>query len=85
MESEGSTEINGDYYHGFVSFIFDDHVLLGVGDYTLRLSSSGYTFSESAYIGWFHDWEHKVVNNESVATADNDEPLAYRMYCYNRG
>lgn len=58
----GDTNItNINYTHGYILFQFAGPVVLNPGDYTIELSSSGYTFSEAAYIGW-------VVPHEDIKT-----------------
>lgn len=42
------------FFHGYVRFDID-YPLVANTNYWLRLDSTGYSFSESAYIGWVKD------------------------------
>ena len=48
------------YYWG--EFAFPVSIVLLRGDYTIELSSSGYTFQESSFIGWAKDYDSEPQN-----------------------
>lgn len=50
------TDASGDYFHGYVKFTLEAG-LLPETTYRLRLSTTGYSHSESAYIGWCRDFD----------------------------
>ncbi len=84
MQTAGSTELSSDYYHGFISWIFDRPVFMVAGTYTIKLSATDYTYSESTHIAWMKDWDNKVTNNSGTATTDFKEPYITRFYSYKR-
>lgn len=76
FETVGAT-----YAHGFFSVEFN--TALGgrqdaedAHEYTLSLSMSGHTDSESVFIGWLRDWENPIVelygSNQTDGIADSD-------------
>lgn len=67
-----------DYYHGHVSFTFTRYPNLKPGEYTLELSSTGYTYAEDEFIGWCKAWE-----DPTIALTDDDSPVpANEAYDY---
>jgi len=85
MQAAGSAALSEDYYHGFISFIFDDPILLDYGVYSLLLSSSGYTPTATSFIGWMRDWDYKVTNNSGTTASDpSKQPLANKIFTYRR-
>lgn len=85
MQSAGSADLSVAYYHGFVSFIFDYPPSLEAGTYTIVLSASGYTFTDTDHLGWLRDFDHKVLNNTGTTAANAiQEPLSHRIYSYRR-
>jgi hypothetical protein len=81
-----STEIKSDlstsnnYAHVWKRLVFDNPFQLSKGTYTLVLSSSGYTFSESNYIGWIREFEN--VFNETSGTISElfDNPFSFQIF-----
>lgn len=51
------TDISGsNYFHGYVKFDINAHLKSGES-YYIALKSSGYTFSEAAWVGWCTDYD----------------------------
>lgn len=50
------TTASGNYCHGYVKFDINA-VLAPETDYYIRLTSTGYTYSNSAFIGWCKDFD----------------------------
>lgn len=44
------------YFHGYIRFLISCNLLEGVY-YKFKLNSTGYSFSESAYVGWCSDYD----------------------------
>lgn len=65
---------SADYFHGYVRFEIE-YVLEAETRYGLLLQSSGYSFSESAYIGWCADRDLAKYEKQFSAQADEDYPL----------
>ncbi len=68
-----------DYYHGHVSFTFTRYPNLKPGDYTLELSSSGYTYAEDEFIGWCKAWDDASAPLVSEAPP-TDGSYDYEIY-----
>lgn len=74
-----STALN--YFHGRVAVIFDSPIVVNRGTFEIKLSSSGYSFSEAAYIGWIREHE-RVVNVFTPTTSTLNNPLAVEVWSY---
>jgi hypothetical protein len=77
-------------YFGFTSNYFAAHVSfsgafnLRVGDdYTIKLESSGYTYSYTSWVGWNKDYNYAPVNMVGVAEDWSDYPYEYKLLEYN--
>lgn len=70
------------YAQLYFPVIFDQAIHLPTGDYKLRLSSSGYSFSESAYMGWVRDHEDLKVPLLYTPPDDFHNPLSYEIWVY---
>ena len=68
------------YMWGRVSLEFDQPLKLRKGTYTIELSSSGYTFGESAYLGWIRPHENIWTRLTYTPTGDLNKPLDYRLF-----
>lgn len=68
------------YAQAYFRIILDDQPALPKGTYTLRLSSVGYTFSESSYMGWVRDHEDLKVKLEYAPESDLHNPLSYEVW-----
>lgn len=66
------------YAHVFYPVNFET-TQLGKGTYTLELSASGYSPSESSYVGWVQ--QHEDLNNllDYEPLSDAQNPLAFRL------
>ncbi len=52
-----------EYHYGYLLFEFDNYInLYDLVDYKLVLSSSGYTFAETSYLGWIEPHEN-ILND----------------------
>lgn len=45
-----------DNFHGFFPFYTEGTIYLPPGDYVIRMSASGYTFSSTNFVGWCKDY-----------------------------
>jgi hypothetical protein len=81
IKSMGSTTL--DNWHGFIPFHGDASTYLVAGDYTLRLSAIGYTYSNSNFIGWCKD-RVCIIGNIYGTTPTNYtmNPYSYRLIEY---
>ena len=78
IESETtSTAIN--YFHGAYKVEFSTPIIVNRGSFEIELSHSGYTFSESAYVGWIREHE-RVVNLFTSPDYTIKNPLAVEIW-----
>lgn len=68
------------FLHIWKSFEFTNPIQLSKGTHTIQLSSSGYTFAESGYLGWIKPHEDLFNDLTSTITDDLNNPLGYRLY-----
>ena len=63
---------------------FDNVIQLSNGSYTLELSSSGYSYSSSSYLGWIK--EHENQFNETLGTPLSafDNPYSFQLFEHRR-
>lgn len=62
------------YFHGYVEFPFVEPLKAGSTYWVALKATGGYSFSESAYIGWCNDYDLRKVDadytpNEGVSAA----------------
>lgn len=79
---DGVTALN--YYHGAFRVLFDNPIVLNPGTVEIKLSHSGYTFSESAYLGWIREHE-RTVNQFTDTGNDFQNPLAVELWTWKGG
>ena len=74
-----------DFAHAFYPVIPNDPVQLEIGTYTLRISSSGYTETNTSYLAWAQQFED--IQNEMSYTPSGIEEnsLAFRLKIYKEG
>lgn len=83
-----STEIKSDlstsdnYAHLWKVIQFDDPVQLTKGTYSMVISSSGYTYSTSSFLGWNKEFENKFNADDGTATGIFDNPFSYQLFAY---
>lgn len=72
------------YAHVFYPIIPDNPLQLSSGQYILKLTSSGYTYSKTSFIAWCQQFED--LNNELSYTPLNiaKNPLAFRVKILKR-
>jgi len=81
MNTEGITASN--YYHGYITFEFDVFSYLKRGVYTVELNSSGYVFSENAWIGWIKDHDRFNYPRNFSPVTDLTNPYTIEMWGSN--
>ncbi len=74
---------DNEYHTGFFQVTLNNPVVLNKNiTYTIEISASGYTFSESSYLGWEKEWDN-YTNTFSVSiTGEDQSPFAYRLWSY---
>lgn len=71
---------SADYFHGYVRFYVNAYLEADT-EYTFKLISSGYTFSEPAYIGWCVGFDALNHYDASYVQASNLEaPLDLEVW-----
>ena len=77
IKTDLSTSNN--YAHLWKALAFANPLMLSRGDYTLELSHSGYTHSDTSYLGWVKP--HENIFNETDGFNSNIalNPLGFRL------
>lgn len=73
------------YAHVFYPIIPIDPVQIESGSFTIKLTSSGYSPTESAFIGWVQ--QHENIQNEMsyIPADDTSNTFAIRFKSYKEG
>lgn len=83
IKSALSTTDNYAYY--YLPIVFDVPFLIERKTYNVHLSSSGYTFGSSSFIGWVKDHENNFIELDESFTA-SEAPRNLTIYTFkNRG
>lgn len=83
IRNSGSSKLNDKFYHGYVSFIFPDSVILNSGTYFLRLEGvNGYTYSQDNYIGWIKEHEDITVPTYGIVYEAGNRPYSFEVFSY---
>lgn len=72
-----ATSIN--YFHGPFRILFDSPIIINKGDFEIRLTSSGYTFSDASYLGWIREHD-RIVNDFIPTDSTYHNPLAVELW-----
>ncbi len=73
-----------DYFYAWYRLNFTDQLSLKKGNFTITLSSSGYTFSESAWLGWVQEHEFRFNDLSYTPASDDDGPLSTQLFVYRK-
>ena len=73
-----STITSSLYFHGYVRF-YIDALLAANTNYFIALRSTGYTFAESALVGWCSDFD---LRKYPVASGLTDNPMDTEIWGY---
>lgn len=73
------------YSHTFYPVIPVNPIQIEPGLYTIRLSSSGYSYSNIDFISWIQQFENVQNEMEYVHTGSSQNPLALRIKTYKSG
>lgn len=83
IKSDLSTSDN--YAHLWKVIEFSNPVHLSKGSYTLELSHSGYTFSDTSYLGWIKEHENIFQNTADLTGLSSyDYPLSFQLFSKRR-
>lgn len=77
IKTDLSTSDN--YAHIFKTIVFDDPVYIGDGEYEIELSSSGYSYSKSSYIGWVREHENLINEVNGTPISDFGNPRTFQL------
>lgn len=73
------------YHHGVFRFIFDPLVVLQARtEYNIELSASGYSYSDSSFIGWVKEFENLKNTFTDTISTDFDRPFSFEKFSYKR-
>jgi hypothetical protein len=72
---------NADYFHGYVRFLISYPLKINT-EYFISLKQSGYSFSESAFIGWVQDLGLQRVTATYSPNTSYNSPLGLEVWAY---
>jgi hypothetical protein len=69
-------DTSNNYAYYFQPIEFDTPFLIERGTYNIHLSSSGYTFNSSSFLGWCKDYENNFIElDESFGASESPRNL----------
>lgn len=83
-----SAEIQSDlstanaYAYLWKTITFDNPLQLDADTYTLEISSSGYTFSETGYLAWIKEHENQWHTQTGTADSVFDNTFSFQIFDY---
>jgi len=79
---DGTGWVANRYHYGFLRFQFAAPIILNRGlTYTIELSSSGYTYSSSSYLGWIQEYYNPINQGDgSTLLTDFERPYSYQLW-----
>jgi len=81
IKSMGLTTLNN--WHGFIPFSSSASLYLSEGDYQIVLFATGYTYSETNFIGWCKDLVCTIGNVYGIIPTNYTlNPYSYRLIEY---
>ena len=80
IKSDLSTTDN--YAHLWKRLVFDNPIQLTKKEYEIELSASGYSFSESGYIGWVREHENQFNRTSGTPISDLENPFSFQLFEY---
>lgn len=80
-----SLSTTDNFAHVFYPIIPENPVHIEYGAYTIKLTATGYTATDSSFIGWIQ--QHENLNNSLSYTPSDDSknPLSIRFKIYKEG
>jgi hypothetical protein len=72
------------YAHAYLRVLFDQPFPMPKGNYKIKISASGYTFSESSYLGWVKEHEDLKVPVKFIVAGDQNNPLSFEIWSYEQ-
>lgn len=77
----GASFGNNQYHKGMFRFGVDPNPILNPDTtYTLELSSSGYSFSESSYLAWVKEHENLTNTFNYNTISDYEKPFSFQLW-----
>ena len=80
-----SLNTTDNYAHVFYPVIPLQKIKIESGDYILKLSSTGYTYSKTSFIGWCQQFENVQNEMDYIPTDIYDNSLAFRFKIIKEG
>lgn len=81
-EIKADLSTSDNYAHLFKRILFDNPIQLTKKEYELEISSSGYSFTESGYIGWIREHEHQFNRTAGTPISDIEKPMSFQLFEY---
>jgi len=82
QDIKDSIPTSDNYAHVFYPIIPTDLLPLGAGLHTFKISASGYSWSESSYLGWNKQFEDIQNEMDYTPAGQHQYSLAYRIKVY---
>ena len=76
---------SNNYAHAFYPIIPDEPIQIEKGTYKLKISTSGYTQTNSSYIAWAQQFEDIQNEMSYTPSGDGENSLAFRLKIYKEG
>ena len=78
-EIKSDLETTDNYAHIWKGIVFSNPAHIENGQYELELSSSGYTYSDTSYLGWIREHENLTNEIDGTPVSDMQNPRAFQL------
>jgi len=85
VDLKASLGTTDNYAHVFYPIVPTDTVQIERGIYTVKLSSSGYTYNSSSFLGWCQQYVNIQGTLDYVPANYSENPLSIRVKTYKEG
>ncbi len=81
-EIKSDMETTDNYGYIYKTLIFDEKIQLTKKNYTLELSSSGYSFQMHSFLGWIREHDNIFNNTDGENNNIMENPLSFQIFNY---
>lgn len=85
LDVKASIGTTDNYAHVFLPIIPDNPVQIESGEFTIKITSTGYTASSGSFIGWIQQYENEQNELDYVPADDAQKSFSIRFKSFKEG